>query len=96
MAGNVEEIGRPVSEPDQFELIPNDPDSEACTDDLTEVVAEVLWASIALGTRLDSSERIKVFAERLADRVLYHFTLRPRRPQDRFTTRPKRESSASG
>ena len=94
MAGKVESIGPPVSEPDEFELVPNDPDSEACADDLTEVIGEVLWANVAMGAPLDSAQRVKSFAEMLADRVLYHFTLRPRRPQDRYATRPKQESSA--
>lgn len=81
-----------MNEPDAYEVVPNDPESEACAQDLIEVIAEVLWANVTMGARLDTSEKVKGFAEMLADRVLYHFMLRPRRPQDRFSTRPKRPS----
>lgn len=58
--------------------VPNDPDSEACYDELVEIVRHELQARVAVGDDPTAPDGQLRLAELIADVVLDHFALRPR------------------
>jgi hypothetical protein len=60
------------------ELIRNDPESEACFPALSEVIADELFARIAVKDRLETAEDAAKVAGLIADGVLERFEVRER------------------
>jgi hypothetical protein len=60
------------------ELIRNDPESEACVSDLTAVIADELFARIAVRDRLETAEDAAAVAVLIADGIVDRFQIRER------------------
>jgi hypothetical protein len=58
-----------------------DPESEACFEDMSRVIAEEIGVRVALGQSEPTPENIKTWAELAADQLLHEFIVRPR-PND--------------
>ena len=64
-------------------LVPTDPTSEACYEDLVACVRAELQARVAVGDDPTTPEGQQALADLIADAVLDHFTLR-RRTERRY------------
>jgi hypothetical protein len=74
-------VGRWPTEGELPDLLRNDPESEACFAPLSEVIAEELFARIAVRDRLETAEDAAEVANLIADGVLERFQVRER-PED--------------
>jgi hypothetical protein len=63
---------------DDAELVRNDPESERLAVDLTALIAEELFASIAVRRPLDTTRDADVVAGLIADAVLDRYVVRER------------------
>ena len=69
--------------PPEDRLIPTDPDSEACYEDLVDCVRSELLARVAVGDDPKTPEGQQALADLIADVVLDRFVLR-RRSEGRY------------
>jgi hypothetical protein len=64
--------------PPDKEMLRLDPESEACFERMTAIIAEEIEVRIAAGNSETSPENIQLWAQLAADELLHAFVVRPR------------------